>query len=886
MSHINQTIGFPTVKDQKGTIIVNPQQKADAFANHFADVSSDSNYSETFLKHKSQFEIEHESLLLSTEMSYHVYNEPFTFKELKSALSYTSESSPGLDNVHYTLLKNLPIPSLSILLELYNLIWHKQTLPTSWKHSVIVPIRKPGKDPTNLNAYRPIALTSCLCKLMERMVNNRLMWYLEKNCLLSETQSGFRNHRSTTEILVRLEAAIHQAFVNKEYLVAVFLDFEKAYDMLWKKGLLYKLHSLGIEGNMFGWIRSFLEERTFQVRLNQHLSKVCSVSNGTPQGSVISPTLFNIMVNDLHTVLKNCSISQFADDSSVWASFMNIWTAKRVIEEDLLNISNWCNQWGFKLSDTKTLTLVFARRKIPDDFYIKMGNLPLNLVSNAKVLGVIFDRRLVWSMHVDNLLARCKSVLNILKVLAGTDWGGHPRQMLQLYRALIRSRLDYGCQVYNSASPSVKSRLDTIQAQGLRICLGVPRTTPNEALQVEAGEMPLQLRRDQLSATYYVKSLALPTTHPLVDELSIAYEYYGQHVRFPYNATPFIVRVSDTLRQIPLREIFVDIVTPVPFPPWHLHTPEVCFDICDNCPKSNTPSKLKAIADEYIEKNCSQSIKIFTDGSKIPSGETSSAFVIPELKVCRGYKLPPHVCVFTCELVAILMALYWVDEFRPIDATIFTDSLSALQSMIHIGKHPRKIVLEILGVYTSMFKHGISLRFVWVPSHVGIMGNELADKAAKAALSSISEVSVPHSISEIGSLVKTQIMIKWQNRWNLSSHGRDYYKIKQYVSRTIITFGKTRREETLYFRLRLGQCNLRARLKLIRRHPTGLCECGVPETVTHYLFDCGKYIVQRIILLRTLNELRLKHNLTVLNEKQAVAAIIKYINDTGKYKEL
>lgn len=451
---------------------------------------------------------------------------------------------------------------------------------------------------------------------------------------------------------------------------------------------------------------------------------------------------------------------------------------------------------------------------------------------------------------------------------------------------MIRSRLDYGCQVYNSASPSVKSRLDTIQAQGLRICLGVPRTTPNEALQVEAGEMPLQLRRDQLSATYYVKSLALPTIHPLVDELSIAYEYYGQHVRFPYNATPFIVRVSDTLRQIPLREIFVDIVTPVPFPPWHLHTPEVCFDICDNCPKSNTPSKLKAIADEYIEKNCSQSIKIFTDGSKIPSGETSSAFVIPELNVCRGYKLPPHVCVFTCELVAILMALYWVDEFRPIDATIFTDSLSALQSMIHIGKHPRKIVLEILGVYTSMFKHGISLRFVWVPSHVGIMGNELADKAAKAALSSISEVFVPHSISEIESLVKTQIMIKWQNRWNLSSHGRDYYKIKQYVSRTIITFGKTRREETLYFRLRLGQCNLRARLKLIRRHPTGLCECGVPETVTHYLFDCGKYIVQRIILLRSLNELRLKHNLTVLNEKRAVAAIIKYINDTGKYKEL
>ncbi|WP_230210112.1 hypothetical protein, partial [Solemya velum gill symbiont] len=174
---------------------------------------------------------------------------------------------------------------------------------------------------------------------------------------------------------------------------------------------------------------------------------------------------------------EHLRVAQFADDSSIWASSYDIYIAKRKIEQDLSNIITWCNNWGFKLSETKTVTLIFTRRKIPSDIQIFLGNIPIKIVTTFKLLGVMFDQKMIWSTHVEYLLVKCKAVLNLLKCLAGTEWGGHPKQMLKIYRALVRSRLDYGCQVYNSASPSVKSKLNTVQAQGLRICQGVPRTT-------------------------------------------------------------------------------------------------------------------------------------------------------------------------------------------------------------------------------------------------------------------------------------------------------------------------------------------------------------------------------------------------------------------------
>ncbi|KAL5005834.1 hypothetical protein ScPMuIL_016992, partial [Solemya velum] len=484
---------------------------------------------------------------------------------------------------------------------------------------------------------------------------------------------------------------------------------------------------------------------------------------------------------------------------------------------------------------------------------ICMDGTPLNIVKSTKLLGLILDRRLTWALHIEDLLSRCKKVLQILKSLVGTNWGGHPKEMLKLYRSLIRSRLDYGCQIYGSASSSVINKLSTIQATGLRICLGAPRTTSTEALQVEAGELPLDLRREQLSAQCYMRSYALPDYHPLTEESSTAWLFFSP-VAFAdgFRNPPFVVRAHDTLRDLPLRIIDVENTLPISFPPWHIDPPEVDIKLQSSCQKSKNPSVAKAIANEYIYRNCRHSLAIYTDGSKIPNGETGAAFVVPELKVNKGFRLPVHASVFTCELVAILLALFWVDDFRPLRATIFTDSLSCLQAFTYANRYSRKIVFEILQMVTILYRSGVNINFVWIPSHVGILGNEMADRAAKAALHSRLSVELPYTISEVGGLITKSIMIKWQSRWDFSSHGRFFYSIKNKVSRNLTIFGKTRRDNIIFARLRLGQCNLKYRLHLIRQHPTGLCGCGVPETVEHYLFGCFRYTVQRAQLFRDL----------------------------------
>ena len=128
------------------------------------------------------------------------------------------------------------------------------TFPETWRQSIIVPIPKSGKDTSNPQNYRPIALTS-LCKTMERMINSRLTWYLETNGLITNMQTGFRKRRGTIDHLIRLETFIREAFIRKQHLTAVFFDLEKAYDTTWKYGILRDLYNLGLRGRLPKFIK-------------------------------------------------------------------------------------------------------------------------------------------------------------------------------------------------------------------------------------------------------------------------------------------------------------------------------------------------------------------------------------------------------------------------------------------------------------------------------------------------------------------------------------------------------------------------------------------------------------------------------------------------------
>ena len=219
--------------------------------------------------------------------------------ELKQSLQRANDSATGLDQVHYQPLTHLPNSALSVQLKVYNHVWESGCFPPSWREAVVVPIPKPGKDHLYPSNFRPIALTSCLCKTMERMINVRLMWSLESQGLLSEKQCGFRKNHSTFHYLFRFETFIRNAFVKTEHVLTNFFDLEKVYDTTWKHGILADYWDVGFSGHLPRFIQSFLSKRSFKVRVGSTLSELHEQKMGVLQGSILSPALFSIKINNI-----------------------------------------------------------------------------------------------------------------------------------------------------------------------------------------------------------------------------------------------------------------------------------------------------------------------------------------------------------------------------------------------------------------------------------------------------------------------------------------------------------------------------------------------------------------------------------------------------------
>ena len=244
--------------------ITDVKEICNTLAKQFAFNSSSDNYSHMFNRYRLKLE-EKKTIDFDTNDHYS-YNDVFTLHELKQAIKVSRDTSPGIDTVHYQLLKHLPDDSLLLLLYIFNHIWLTQDFPTSWKTAIIIPVPKP-KVLSDPGSYRPIARTSCLCKTMERMVNSRLTWYLERHMVITEYQSGFRRRRSTADNLVTLETSIRDAFVIRKHLVSIFFDLEKAYDTTWKYGILLDLYKTGLRGRLPMFICDILSDRYFIVRV-------------------------------------------------------------------------------------------------------------------------------------------------------------------------------------------------------------------------------------------------------------------------------------------------------------------------------------------------------------------------------------------------------------------------------------------------------------------------------------------------------------------------------------------------------------------------------------------------------------------------------------------
>ena len=317
--------------------------------------------------------------------------------------------------------------------------------------------------------------------------------------------------------------------------------------------------------------------------------------------------------------------------------------------------------------------------------------------------------------------------LNLLKCVARTSYGADRATLLLLYRSLIRSKLDYACIVYDSACSSHKRTLDTVYNTALRVVTGAFRTSPISSILADAHEPPLSLRRELLSMRYACK-LRQFSDHP-------TYAYvFSRHVLALFEnsstmrAVPFCVRVHKLLMDANISLRGIARVSHARLPPWELTLPDIDTSLCSMQKGATLPIEFRSKALELIASYTGHN-HVYTDGSKSDEG-VGCAFVCGS--TTRTFTLSSQATVFTSELVAILKALPFIEVSEDDSYVIFTDSLSSLFAMKDFNTlHP--ILQDILVLLTALDRDGKSVTFCWIPSHVGVVGNERADDCVKRA---------------------------------------------------------------------------------------------------------------------------------------------------------
>ncbi|KAG1680025.1 RNA-directed DNA polymerase from mobile element jockey [Nymphon striatum] len=801
---------------------------ANALGQSFCKNSSSENCTGSFRSYKNRAE-SHQLDFKTTNTE--VYNQVFSLEELRRSLRASKDTAPGPDSIHYQMLKHLPDCSLALMLNIFNTIWITGAIPSPWQEATVIPIPKPGKDHTDPSNYRPIALTSCICKTMERMINFRLTYYLESNNILTRYQSGFRRHRSTIDHLVRFETLVREAFVRREHLAAVFFDLEKAYETTWKYGILRDLFNSGLRGRMPIFIKHFLTNRKFRVRVGTTFSDYFDLEMGVPQGSILSVTLFSLKINDIVNHVKSgtqCFL--YVDDLVVAYASKSISTIERHLQLSLNKIEKWTNENGFKFSSSKTVSMHFCLLTRPHhDPQLRLGSSPIPLVNSTRFLGLIFDKKLNFLKHMQVLKSKCFRALNLLRILSNTNWGADRKVMLRFYRSLIRSKLDYGSVVYGSARKSYLRVLDPVHNQGLRLSLGAFRTTPAESLYVEAHEPSLYLRREKLSLQYACRLRANPE-NPCYD-VTFHPNHRETFARRQSSIPTFGLRVLPLFEQIglPFGNIARCVLPSIP--PWTMHRPIINFSLT-GLKKGTTPSyvylyKFLEVSDSYHGYH-----HIYTDGSR--QNDEVAAAAISTLTSLSS-RLPDKSSIFSAESKALLLALDIVENSTYGRYIILSDSLSCLMALDNM-KYSHPTICDIL-VKLHLLTKSNHVIFCWLPSHVGISGNEKADFAAKSALSLPVEPQVI-SYKDFYMYIFKHILSIWQSKWDGEINNK-LHAIKPKLGEWALACRKSRKEESILCRLRVGHSYLTHSF-LRRNEAQPVCgRCQQSLTVRHVLVDCA-----------------------------------------------
>ena len=380
----------------------------------------------------------------------------------------------------------------------------------------------------------------------------KLVVFLERNNLLVNFQSGFRRRRRTTDNLVYLSQKITESFNRKKKVCAIFFDISKAFDKVWHEGLVFKLIKMKVPNYIIAFVQTFLRDRSFRIALNNQLGPESPIKAGTPQGSVISPILFNIFINDIP---DNSSKNRkqpllFAVDLVTLFIFKKKTRTLQEINKYIHLLESWLIKWKMKISTSKCNYIIFSKSGAPDINISLHGEL-IPRTKNSTFLGITLDERLSFKDHIINIKNKCIERLKIIKILGYKSWKLKPKVLSYIYKTLVGSLIDYSFFLVNVTDNHDFHKLQVIQNKFIRYIFKLPFDCSNEIIssyEPTLNMSRLEVRLTKLSHKYIATSIINdnPIMIPLIKEYLNGFT--ARSIKYP---TPLCTSAS-IFRYIPI----------------------------------------------------------------------------------------------------------------------------------------------------------------------------------------------------------------------------------------------------------------------------------------------------------------------------------------------
>ncbi|XP_029717331.2 uncharacterized protein LOC115260553 [Aedes albopictus] len=750
----------------------------------------------------------------------------------ETTLASKKGSSPGPDGITYSLLRTLSPDVRDSIIRDMNHMWKTCSLPKEIRTIKIVAIPKPGKNPETVEGTRPISLVNCGLKLLNAAVLDNLHQHLEEKAVLPELSFGFRKRLSTVSCLEFVTNRIHQIKRANHIAAVVFIDLSNACNAVKVEVLEQTLLSSGVPPEFSNWMIAFLVNRPIQLRVNND-TITRYVSQGLPQGDVLSPTMFNIYTATLHSIEEEGVLVQYADDFAVIIEGRSIEEVEARGQRFMNKFVEKAKELNFTVNAQKTKTIVFNNSPKNLDICIEANR--IETVRMHTYLGLLLDKSLRYGAHIRELLHKLTERLNMVKVISGLKHGSHPETLGLVYNALFRGFIEYGASVYGSACATNLNKIEKINNSCLRRITGCTKTTPLNTLQAISAQPPLRFRRIKVVSRQVAKHCyeRTPVWNQLrqqhADEesrISMTERIYKQHEHVLQDMSHRIKKEGQ------LGDVHVRTALDKEF--W---------------PKKTTDVKiLKQLSLSLINGMYSGRQIIYTDASN--DGERSGIGIYHEARNIRiSLRLQHTVCIMSAEIEAIYVALQYISGSDITGAVIMTDSKSGCE-LIQNNSSKRERDQVIDNILELAARSGTAIQ--WIPGHTGVKGNEMADQLAKAGTSSekiCKNKLLIHDVMNYFSSISDQAAQQWYLNYTAElGKGRKFFQINNTIPK-----------KPWHYNLQLKNFEVRTLNRLFAGHDysnywlskmkivnDGICDiCDTVDNSEHVIFFCVKHALTR-----------------------------------------